>query len=107
MLLCIHIHWALPEAFTHGSQNEAGQLTFPPVCNRWLISRIIISNSGELNPKSWIIESDALAEEQPPAGQQRITLPVHQVNNKKDYRYVGNNTAFTCLMARNYSLRPI
>src|SRR5262245_23566773 len=34
----IHLHWALPDALTRGSQTADGTV-FPPAPNRWLITR--------------------------------------------------------------------
>src|ERR1700743_1220634 len=42
----IHIHWNLPQTFTKGGNNEAGDLVFNPVPNRWLISRVVITTNG-------------------------------------------------------------
>src|SRR5215216_4085939 len=36
----VHLHWALPDALTHGGQSSADeQIAFPFVPNRWLVAR--------------------------------------------------------------------
>lgn len=91
----IHLHWALPEAFTHSNQKEGESLSFLPVCNRWLINRIITPASGSPTRQTWILESDVLAEAAP-AGQLCITLPVKQLSaSDPNYQYVGQNTVFS------------
>lgn len=55
--LGVHLHWALPDALTHGDSN----LRFPEVPTRWLITR---RKKGEddtwLEDKQWVVESDYL-----------------------------------------------
>ncbi|MDJ0838377.1 MAG: hypothetical protein QNK37_17805 [Acidobacteriota bacterium] len=48
----IHLHWALPDALTHGSS----EFRFPQVPNRWLVTR---RRQGQVD-KQWIVESDYL-----------------------------------------------
>ena len=60
----LHLHWALPETLTHGTQNAAGAIAFQNAPNRWLILRIA-TNTAELQTpttdlKAWILESDRL-----------------------------------------------
>lgn len=53
----IHLHWALPDALTHSSeQNAAGARRFPIVPNRFLVTR---SRNGIIE-KQWVVESDYL-----------------------------------------------
>src|SRR5205814_2146006 len=42
----IHLHWALPDALTHGGQADTGQFAFPLVPNRWLIARFNVPVIG-------------------------------------------------------------
>ena len=52
----IHLHWALPDALTHGVQNSDGSFAFPLAPNRWLVVRV--DTSGNTSPKAWVIQSD-------------------------------------------------
>nr|VFJ49711.1 MAG: hypothetical protein BECKFW1821A_GA0114235_10246 [Candidatus Kentron sp. FW] len=52
----VHLHWALPDALTHGKLDDDGELQMPVVPNRWLVMR---KKQGEEH-KSWIVESDYL-----------------------------------------------
>jgi hypothetical protein len=54
----IHLHWALPDALTHGFQNTDGSIEFPCIPNRWLVVRLT-----DASPQAWMIESDYLDEQ--------------------------------------------
>ena len=64
----VHLHWALPDALTHGrqhredSEDEPKQPPeFPFIPNRWMVQRIIREPESEkINLRAWIIESDFL-----------------------------------------------
>jgi hypothetical protein len=60
----IHLHWALPEALTHGMQNEAGAIAYQAAPNRWLVIRIATNVGEPQEPatamKAWVLESDRL-----------------------------------------------
>lgn len=50
----VHLHWALPDALTHGGAADVGaQFSFPLVPNRWLIARLGVAvlgtTAGELS----------------------------------------------------------
>ena len=86
----VHLHWALPDALTH-SQADGGTLAFPPVPNRWLVSRITIAGATA-SIASWVVESDALLADHPP-GQTSITLPVKPRSpTDQNFRYVGRHS---------------
>jgi hypothetical protein len=53
----IHLHWALPDALTHGVQRDNGEIEFPHVPNRWLVARF---GPPDLPLKAWVLESDYL-----------------------------------------------
>ncbi len=79
----IHLHWALPDALTHGrqvrSQNGDAPSTppkFPHIPNRWMVQRISRQpDTGKIAVRAWIIESDYLfgAKEDAPA--HCVTIP--------------------------------
>lgn len=53
----IYLHWTLPRALRHGSQNpQTGSIEFPLVPNRWLIVRL--AGSGPRRACGWVLESD-------------------------------------------------
>ncbi|WP_460112228.1 hypothetical protein [Streptomyces platensis] len=70
----VHLHWALPDGLTRGG-GPGAELDFPAVPNRWLVTRIVIEGTAPVT-RSWLIESDALAADPPPAGVSSVTLPV-------------------------------
>ncbi|RPD42788.1 hypothetical protein [Chitinophaga barathri] len=89
----IHVHWALPQALTHGQHTEEGDLEFSAAPNRWLVSRII-TDGATLTRTSWVVESDFLYEKLP-ARQLAITLPVITATEaEQNYRYSGRNVPF-------------
>jgi hypothetical protein len=54
----VHLHWALPDALTHGRELPDGRgLEFPTVPNRWLVARFD-SNDGAFKGKLWVVKSD-------------------------------------------------
>jgi hypothetical protein len=52
----LHLHFRLPNAFTHTNDQN---LNFPRIPNRWLVQRY--SGTEELDYQAWIIKSDAAA----------------------------------------------
>lgn len=55
----ICLHWALPDALTHGVQNK-DQINFPLVPNRWLVVRFSPWKEQARPSKAWVIKSDYL-----------------------------------------------
>ena len=54
-----YLHWALPDALTHGSVDENGAVTFHAIPDRWLVVRS--APSPLLNRRAvrgWILEAD-------------------------------------------------
>ncbi|MDX2361884.1 MAG: hypothetical protein QNK23_13830 [Crocinitomicaceae bacterium] len=88
----IHVHWSLPKALTLGTVDESGELAFPAICNRWLVSRLVVESDGTVDRKSWVIESDYLTDSIP-EGNKGITLPITPVQEGgQPYQYVGKNS---------------
>ena len=58
----IHLHWALPDALTHGKESITGeQVEFPLVPNRWLIARFsTLKDKPWWACKLWVVQSDFL-----------------------------------------------
>jgi hypothetical protein len=60
----IHLHWALPDALTHGRQSAQGcPIEFPLVPNRWLVARFNASTDASWQCKLWVVKSDHLGSE--------------------------------------------
>lgn len=62
----VHLHFILPEEFTHGSQREeGGDIVYPDFPNRWTVTRIsVLEREGSepvLTRRNWILESDFLS----------------------------------------------
>ena len=55
----VHLHWALPDALTHGRTPATGgdETVFPFVPNRWLIARFT-AETGTWQCKLWVVQSD-------------------------------------------------
>ncbi len=61
----MHLHWALPDALTHGTAGNAGPLTFPHAPDRWVVVRTIATtNDGivSIARRGWVLESNALSD---------------------------------------------
>lgn len=85
----VHLHWALPDALTRAS-TETGQLDFPAVPNRWLLTRFVLQGNAAPQTKSWVIISDALSATLE-SGQHSVTLPVTPTSSTDaGFRYVGS-----------------
>jgi hypothetical protein len=84
----IHLHWNLPRALTHGQADpDTGNITFPLVPNRWLITRIADTPNPFQYTRSWVVESDHIAET-PPDGAVSITI-FTGYDSPQPYRYLG------------------
>lgn len=56
----VHLHWALPDALTHGrAAKGGGPIEFPLAPNRWLIMRSGTAD-GKWQCKLWVVQSDYL-----------------------------------------------
>jgi hypothetical protein len=94
----VHLHWALPDALTRASiptdakgGKQKKPFAFPAVPNHWLVSRLVITG-GTPAIRSWVVESDALAETVP-HGVARVTVLVNSEEGKQNYRYLGKQSA--------------
>lgn len=85
----IHLHWALPDALTHGKQNDDDDsgIVFPVVPNRWCVSRV----KNSTIEKQWMVESDYLYPEGEGALSGSIAVPVVDLEGMQGqpYRYMG------------------
>ena len=86
----VHLHWALPDGLTRGG-GPGAELEFPAVPNRWLVTRIALAG-GQPTIRSWLVQSDALSADRPPAGVSSITLPVRpDLGMPGDFGYLGRS----------------
>lgn len=61
----VHVHWNLPRALTHGQGDTNGDITFPIVPNRWLVTRLLGNGAPFTGARSWVIESDHISKDKP------------------------------------------
>src|SRR5882672_3834784 len=58
----VHLHWALPDALTHGADSDGRGIALPAVPNRWLVVRLHTRGKDQATAatelKAWIVESD-------------------------------------------------
>lgn len=80
----IYVHWALPDGLTHAIENK-GELEFPIVPNRWLVSRLI--DGKEL--KHWVVESDYLSEENNEKAESKQAIPYKLDKREAAIKYLG------------------
>jgi hypothetical protein len=79
-----HLHWAMPDALTHGKQGEHG-IDFAALPNRWLLTRVALVD-GQAQARAWVILSDALSSDRKGKGEPP-SLPVK--DTAQDFRYLG------------------
>lgn len=59
----VHLHWAMPDALTHGTQGDHGT-AYPLLPNRWLVVRLWDAGRG-VQARARIVISDALGDTDP------------------------------------------
>ena len=84
----VHLHWALPDGLTKGKQVN-GELDFPAVPNRWLVSR---KRAGVIE-QQWVVESDYLFPEKENMHGIAVSIPTDK--GEQPYRYMGRKMAFS------------
>jgi len=86
-----HLHWALPDALTKGTQTANGTV-FPVVPNRWLVTRRIERQGRSVVEKQWIVESDYLYPEGVGGQAGSVSIPYAPGAAKRErqpFRYLG------------------
>ncbi|MCM1160414.1 MAG: hypothetical protein NC412_04240 [Roseburia sp.] len=91
----IHLHWILPDSFTHGTRNaESGEASYPPVPDRWLVTRIVTREENQIeiftSSKSFLVESNALLKKVSEENRGSSTFPVRG-EDSLDYAYLGRS----------------
>src|SRR5262245_41040317 len=58
----VTLHWTLPDAVTHGVEDSRGEIDYPAVPNRWLVTRAHENpqKPGAILIKAWVVRSDFL-----------------------------------------------
>lgn len=84
----IHLHWALPDGLTTGTQQRNGELEFPAVPNRWLITR---KQDGIIN-QQWVVESDYLFPEHEDYSDVAVNIPYE--GGEQPFRYLGRKMTY-------------
>lgn len=95
----VHLHWALPDALTHGHVNVEASgietIRYPRVPNRWLVVR---GDGNPSNDKCWVVESDYLYPEDrdrennappPHSIKYPFDLSENHVSAGQPFRYMG------------------
>jgi hypothetical protein len=68
LLAGVHLHWALPDALAHGHTDGSQKPAYPEAPNRWLVVRSAADAAGKpLAQAAWVVESDHLWVDPPPA----------------------------------------
>jgi hypothetical protein len=86
-----HLHWALPDALTSGTQTANGT-DFPAAPNRWLITRQVKQDGRYVADGRWIVESDYLYPEGLGEKSGGVNIPyAPDAAQKQPFRYLGRN----------------
>ncbi len=85
----VHLHWAMPDALTRAA-SDGGQMKFPALPNRWLVTRIV---DNALGKKHWIITSDTLSSVAP-GSNNAPTVPTMDTTQTRGFRYLGAQEVF-------------
>lgn len=80
----VHLHFILPDAYTHAVTTEDGNLRYPRIPNRWLVSRLVADT--KIQNKSWIVESDYLGLD----NKGSVTVP-YLTDKACPYRFLGRS----------------
>lgn len=88
----MHVHWNLPRALTHGQLDQsdgpsAGDITFPLVPNRWLVTRLVAGRDSFARSRSWVVESDHIATDAP--APYSVTIFTGYREGDQPFRFLG------------------
>lgn len=89
----VHLHFRLPRALTHGHKEGPGDVSFPPIPNRWLVQRFggTVGVGGKLDYKAWLIESDVETRDD----SRGLTWPTFDEHEPVRLKTVGTRTELT------------
>lgn len=80
-----HLHFILPDAFTHGLVKD-GEYQFPVVPNRYIVTRMYAA-SGKINTKTIVVESDYL--QSSVSAPEDFTVIPYLDGSDHPYRFLG------------------
>jgi hypothetical protein len=88
----MHVHWNLPRALTHGQFDQsdgptAGDIAFPLVPNRWLVTRLVAGHDPFTRSRSWVVESDHVTTDEPE--RYSVTIFTGYRDGDQPFRYLG------------------
>lgn len=55
-----HLHWLIPDALLRGIQDENGDLEFPVLPNRWIVTRMW-TQGDQIRRRVWMVQSDKVS----------------------------------------------
>lgn len=93
----VHLHWSLPDSLTKGIVNEADEIVYPALPDRWIVTRLWTKESkNTIQSKSWIIESTAVAAERNGWNDNSPCWPTEKVPvaGQAPYQFVGRSYPF-------------
>ena len=85
----IHLHFRLPRALTHGTQEGSGPIQFPRIPNRWLVQRTWRDPAKNLRHKAWLIKSDVEAKEPWSDENPGVTWPEFPAGRPAVFKSIG------------------
>lgn len=87
----IHLHWSLPDCFTHGIQDQkTGEITYRLAPNRWSVTRLWTTGDGTLQNKTFLLESDVLSSDRTTENTDSPSIPFIE-DQSMPYRILGRS----------------
>lgn len=107
----IHLHWALPDALTHGRQRRPASPQvpleapeFPLIPNRWMVQRIARKpQTTEVVVKAWVVESDYLYDTNGETPENAVTFP--RLDAQALFDFVGKSFDYASWAERQPAYR--
>jgi len=88
-----HLHWQLPAALTVGRQEKDGSVTFSPVPDRFLVTRLI-RREDKLETRHWLVESSFLSDDDSSPENRRSPTVYYQQDREFFCRFLGRSCSF-------------
>jgi len=88
----VYLHFILPDALTHATLTKDGNLEYPLIPNRWIVTRLYLNKqNSKVCVKSWVVESDYLGTKDDDLGKAKsdsVSVP-YLDDATVSYRYLG------------------